>query len=50
MAKTGFESGIKPGRPAKGTNGPMDKGRSSGTSHRPAKLPPTNQGGSSKGK
>lgn len=42
MAKPGYASGQKPGRPARGVNGPGDKGRSSGTKHF---APPMPKGG-----
>lgn len=42
MAKPGFDSGIKCGYPARGTNGPGDKGRSDGTKHFTPKLPKVN--------
>ena len=51
MAKPGFNSGMKCPPPAKGKNGPMDKGRSSGTKHFAPPLPTPNkpkQGGSGK--
>lgn len=44
MAKPGFDSGIACGRPAKGMNGPMGKGRADGTKHYTPKMPKVNGG------
>lgn len=42
MAKPGYNSGIKCGPPKKGTDGPGDKGKSSGTKHFKPPMPKPN--------
>ncbi len=44
-ATPGPQPGPKPSRPKSGTNGPGDKGPSSGTKHYAPKMPNMNAGG-----